>query len=82
MQSMFQNCYVLQNLDVSNFVTSNVVTMYRMFYGCKIITTLEITNFDTSNVIDMAGMFHDCQNLKNMDSSINGRISWACFRTL
>ena len=32
---MFEGCKNLEDLDVSNFDTSNVIDMGNMFYGCS-----------------------------------------------
>ena len=45
---MFRNCFSLEELDVSKFVTKNAVTMKDIFRGCESLTSLDLTNFDTS----------------------------------
>ena len=35
MNSMFNECYELESLDLSNFNTSKVKNMKRMFYNCN-----------------------------------------------
>ena len=37
-------------LDVSNFDTSNVTTMYAMFFYCVSLETLDVSHFDTAKV--------------------------------
>jgi surface protein len=69
MSGMFKNCISLNNLDISNFNTSNVTIMYSMFYGCSNLESLDISNFNTSNVTNMTNMFRDCNNLNNLDIS-------------
>ena len=55
--------YNLPTLDVSNFDTHNVTTMYGMFFGCGELQTLDLTNFDTHNVTSMESMFMDSRKL-------------------
>ena len=50
MSYMFLGCSLLNKLNLSNFITSNVIDMYKMFYGCNSLLTLDISNFDTSEV--------------------------------
>ena len=71
MGNMFSNCYELTTLDLPNFNTSKVSSMYNMFNGCYNLTSLDISNFDTSNVIDMRGMFDNCYNLTTIKGVID-----------
>ncbi|UKI58164.1 MAG: DUF285 domain-containing protein [Clostridium sp.] len=43
-------------IDVSNFDTSNVISMEQMFAN-SMVKRLDVRNFDTSNVTDMNFMF-------------------------
>ena len=56
-------------LDLSNFDTSNVTTMYEMFTSCSKLTSLDVSNFDTSNVATMSHMFESCSSLSSLDLS-------------
>ncbi len=51
--------YSAPSLDLSNFDTSNVTSMYGMFSQCG-ATSINLSGFDTSNVTDMSYMFHLC----------------------
>ena len=53
----------LENLDLNNFDTKNVVDIEGMFSGCS-VENLNINNFDTKYVNEMGHMFHYCRNLK------------------
>jgi len=66
---MFEGCYNLTSLDVSNFDTGNVTDMDGMFGGCSSLTSLDVSNFDTKNVTDMGGMFGGCSSLTSLDIS-------------
>ena len=57
MWGMFQKCYSLTSLNVSNFDTSKVKNMNSMFKDCAYLSSLNLSNFDTSNVTDMNQMF-------------------------
>ena len=67
MYSMFNGCYHLTSLDLSNFDTSNVTYMSNMFESCYNLTSLDLSNFDTSNVISMSSMFSNCSSLKSLN---------------
>ena len=69
MSRMFQQCYKLANLDVSNWDTRNVTNMNFMFSDCKTLTNLDVSKWNTGNVTDMSGMFAGCKALTNLDVS-------------
>ena len=69
MSFMFSGCFVLENLDVSNYDTRNVTCMRGMFDNCRKLKTLDLSKFDTRNVTDMHNMFDGCNNLANLDVS-------------
>ncbi len=52
----------LENLDLSMFDTSKVVSMAEMFYGCVGLKTLDCSSFDMSNVANWTGMFNFTKN--------------------
>ena len=70
MNTMFQQCNVLENLDLSNFDTSNVTDMEAMFNKCYKLKEIKgINNFKTNKVIIMKIMFQHCKELHNLDLS-------------
>ena len=69
MDYMFYNCTLINDLDLSNFDTSNVKNMSYMFNGCFNLNFLNITNFNTSNVVDMNSMFYNCESLSSLNLS-------------
>ena len=66
MRYMFDGCWSLKSLDLTNFNTENVTDMYYMFAYCKSLESLDLTNFNTAKVTDMAGMFQSCYALKTI----------------
>ena len=68
-------CYSLVNfrfveeMDLSNADTSDVVNMSCMFDGCYNLKSLNLSGWDTSNVIKMNYMFKDCSSLESLDLS-------------
>lgn len=67
MHSMFNNCYSLTSLDLSNFNTSKVIDMRSMFYNCHSLTKLDLSYFDMSNVTNMSNMFQECYGLTTLN---------------
>ena len=47
MSYMFNDCYNLINLDISNFKTNKVEDMRLMFNKCSKLTNLNLSNFNT-----------------------------------
>ena len=66
---MFDGCYSLTSLDVSNLNTSNVTDMSGMFGSCTKLTSLDLSSFNTSKVTNMYGMFESCTKLTSLDLS-------------
>ena len=64
----------LKELDVSNFITSNVVNMEYMFSSTYNIEELNLCNFDTKNISRVDHMFAYTNNLKNVYVGTNWKI--------
>ena len=69
MRSMYCNCTMLEELDLSTFNTSNVRDMQDMFLGCGNLLELDVSAFDTSNCENMESMFEDCVLLRSLNVS-------------
>ena len=67
--SMFKDLENIVEVDLSNFDSSQVITMDRMFFGCKKITSIDLTNFETSLCNNMNSMFQSCELLASIDLS-------------
>lgn len=59
----------LEEIDLSNFNTSNVTTMLSMFNGCRALRHIDLSSFNTENVEDISYMFQYCKNLEHIDLS-------------
>ena len=67
---MFNKCTELEYLDLSNFNTSNVITMNCLFQECyKLKNIRGIEKFITKKVTDMSCMFNKCYELEYLDLS-------------
>ena len=71
MRGLFQNCFLLQKLDLSTFRTDKVNDMSQMFYKCCQLTEIiiDLKNFKTTNVKNMSRMFSDCFSLPKFNFS-------------
>lgn len=59
----------LKTIDLSNFDTSQVTSMYEAFFQCDKLEEINLTNVDTSKVTNMSQMFNGCSNLISLDLS-------------
>lgn len=73
MKDMFRLATSLKTVDVSNWDTSKVTSMYRTFSGSEgnpmALQSLDVSNWDTSKVTTMRAMFQRCDKLKTLDVS-------------
>ena len=72
--SFFNGCSNLTEIDLSNCDTSKIKNMAYMFYGCSSLYSINLSNIDTSNTMSMNFMFYGCislssLNLSNFDTS-------------
>ena len=66
---MFVGLSNIEEIDFTEFDTSQVTDMSKMFLGCESLKSLDLSGFDTSKVTDMSGMFSKCTDLKNLEIS-------------
>ena len=50
MSEMFYGFNSLEELNISNFNTNNIINMYNMFFRCTSLKKLNLSNFNTNNV--------------------------------
>ena len=66
---MFFECSTIEEIDLSQFDSTDVTQMFGMFYGCSSLKHINFTNFDTSKVVFMGYMFYGCISLTSLDLS-------------
>ena len=66
---MFRSCSKINEIDLSNFETSQITDMISMFYGCSSLKSINLSNLDTSHVTSMGAMFKECSSLYSLDLS-------------
>ena len=64
---MFENCFSLTTLDVSNWDVSSVSNLRRTFFMCGSLTTLDVANWDVSSVSSLQDTFFRCSSLTTLD---------------
>ena len=68
MERMFRQCGSLADIDVSNWNTSNVTSMYATFDRC-LLSTIAVDDWDISSVTTFSGMFMGCGELRELNLS-------------
>lgn len=63
--SLFRYCKA-EEINLSNFDTTNTTTMSMMFRECSNVKELDLSSFNTSNVTNMSNIFHSCYYLENL----------------
>ena len=66
---MFFSCTKITEINLSNFDSSQVTSIYDMFAFCSSLTSLNLSNFNTSKVKCMNSMFAFCSSLTLLDLS-------------
>jgi len=66
---MFHGCKDIKEIDLTYFITSQVVSFASMFRECSSLTSINFANFDSSNANDMSAMFYECRSLTSIDLS-------------
>ena len=64
MYSMFNECFDLEKLDLTNFNTDKVSTFYCMFNQCKSLKDLKFPNLYVNESANKDFMFKGCEKLK------------------
>lgn len=65
--SLFNNCARLVDVDLSGLDLSKATDTSRMFYGCKSLKKVDLSPLNTSNITDARSMFVDCTRLISID---------------
>ena len=68
-EGMFQELSNIISIDLSNFDSSNVISIASMFYECFNLKYINFDNFVTSSVSKMQFMFCNCHSLISLNLS-------------
>ena len=66
---MFSELTNLTEVDLSNFDTSEVVSMHNMFFDCINLKSINLNNIVTSSLQNLGSTFYSCQSLLFLDLS-------------
>ena len=66
MDNMFNNCWVLDNLDLRKWDMHNVDSLKNMFRYCHALKNFDASTWKLDNAGDMAQMFLHCRSLKEL----------------
>ena len=69
MVQIFEQCYELIEVDLSNLVSSNIMYMSSAFSLCEELKSINFGNFKSSKVITMYATFENCKSLMGLDLS-------------
>lgn len=70
LEDAFASCFVLTEVDLSNWDVSNVTTVYGLFFECYALLDVgDISNWNTVSLQDASGMFSGCSVLESIDLS-------------
>lgn len=69
LDAMFEGCYELKTLDVSNWNVSNVTSMIATFQNCRKLQNLDVSKWNTSKLQKANGLFEYCYELQSLDVS-------------
>jgi len=66
-ENMFRNLKNIIEIDLSNFDSSEVTSLFSMFRDCSSINLIDLSNLNTSKVNNMSNMFNNCTNLEKIN---------------
>ena len=64
----------LNNLDLLDFDTSNVLDFSYMFSGCRTFDYIDVSRFKTNNAENLSNMFSNCNNLIGLKHQISKQV--------
>jgi len=65
--AMFNKCYALESVDLSNFVTDKSISFAYMFCNCQNLKTIDVSKFKTGNSLSFGFMFQHCHSVETLD---------------
>lgn len=66
MASMYTNCGLLKEIDLSNLHTKYVTSFASTFSGCSKLQTIDISNLETNTLTAANLMFSECSELRQI----------------
>ena len=69
LNTMFNECSSLTEIDLSSFITNNVTNMTSMFRQCGSLVSVNLMNFNFENVQKFNSLFNGCSSLTTIISN-------------
>lgn len=70
---MFENCKMIERIDISNWDISKVTNLQKVFNNCLSLTEIiGIESWNTESVTNMAQLFASCRILSNLNNIVVG----------
>ena len=68
-QEAFSQCISLTSMDLSNFITDNLITMIQIFYQCYSLKKVNINFIDAPKLKNFYSCFNYCHSLTSINIS-------------
>jgi len=75
LNTAFQHCHGLTNIDKSDFYSASAINLTSAFQNCDNLTTVDFTGWKASGNVTGANMFRDCTALESF--KLKGSIKFA-----
>jgi surface protein len=67
LEEAFNNCLVLNEIDVSTWDVSSVTWLRKAFAYCKALSVIDVSNWHTGKLINAECMFMYCESVKRLE---------------
>lgn len=67
--SIFNECFSLEEVDVSGWNVSKLTSFSSLFANCWSLKNIDVSNWDTSSCTNFSSMFNNCRSLKTVNVS-------------
>lgn len=82
MYAMFQNCYLLAEININIIDSSNVTNFGAMFYQCFNLDSFDFSKLISAKVARIDTMFYGCYKIREIDLSGLSVGTWTTSQTL
>ena len=67
---LFDSCYSLKEVDLTNLITDQLVSISGLFNDCTILQNINLGKFNTKSISNMSFLFHGCSSLSSLNLGI------------
>lgn len=65
----FNGCQNLEELDVSQWITTGITSLYQTFRDCRKLSVIDMSNWSVTNLQSIVGAFSNCRAVEVLDVS-------------